>query len=216
MLNNLLSLIAPNALSVTNRRVDYFDHPLGPGKSGSVEDRWRTYIIDDQVSRCYSIVNMVASGSAGMGAYLPMVDRSMPTSSYIRLVAFADDVFGEYITLKGLKKCKDLKTRIDVLMSHGLPNGTSLHAMRKVRNKLAHDPSAACEGEDVDSAINEVHRALEALGLVGTRPPYEFFLHSTMRDVPMESWSHTRDYFYGLEVNNKEKIVEVSWSLCTR
>lgn len=216
MLNDLLSLITPKALAVQNRRVEYFDHPLGPGKSGSVEDRWRTYIIDDRISRCYSIVNMVASGTAGMGAYLPMVDRSMPTSSYIRLVAFADDVFSDHIALNGFKKCKDLKTRIDVLVSHGLPNGTSLHAIREARNKLAHDPSASCEGEDVDSAINEVHTALEALGLVGTRPPYEFFLHSTMRNVPVEGWSHTRDYFYGLKVNKEEKIVEVSWSLCTR
>lgn len=112
---------------------------------------------------------------------------------------------------KGYKN--SLYYRIKFLGGNGiLKNAQDLQDIREKRNEVAHESSKYIRWQDLDDYVAKIEHELQNLGLVGSRPKYEFFAErSKMRESAKPGFSLAQDYCYGLKINGR-KVVEISWA----
>lgn len=184
--------------------------------TGKIQDRWLTFLMDAELAKNYRMANMIAS-SGQPPAPNPILEALLPSLLYVRLGALLDETFEEYITGNGLVMGRsyrnDFNGRITFLNDQGLLKDASiLHALRQKRNQVAHEASHFCTWRELEDAIAIADTELQHLGLVGSRPKYEFYAERNPRKKPEPGYVLTFDYCYGLEVDG-EKAVEVSWTV---
>lgn len=103
----------------------------------------------------------------------PILEALLPGLLYVQLASLLDEFLGDAAASLGVVVGgrDHLHDRIEALGSR-ISNATALHAIRVRRRALAHDGQAVCTWEELESAVDEVQRALKDLGLVDPRPDY--------------------------------------------
>ncbi len=182
----------------------------------NVKNDWRTFLMNAELAKNYKMANMIA-GFGQPAAPNPILEALLPSLLFVRLGSLLDDIFEEYITEKTLVMGNsyrgDLNGRINYLIGQGLlQDGPRLHALRQKRNELAHEASRSCTWKELEEAVALVDTELQHLGLVGTRPQYEFYAERTPRPKSEPGYVLTFDYCYGLKAAG-EKAIEVSWTV---
>jgi hypothetical protein len=183
---------------------------------GNVQNIWRTFLMDAELAKHYKMANMIA-GLGQPPAPNPILEALLPSLLYVRLGALLDEIFEEYITANGWVISKpyrnDFNGRITFLSDQGrFQDASRLHTLRLKRNELAHEASRSCTWTELENAIAVADTELQHLGLVGTRPQYEFYAERNPRKQPESGYVLTFDYCYGLKVAGK-KAIEVSWTV---
>jgi hypothetical protein len=175
-----------------------------------VRDSWSTYLIEVQLAKNYTKVNLDAWESQHSN---PILEILLPSLLYIRLVSLLDEALKEYVVASMPSKT-NLDGRIDFLHDQGrLKDAARLHAIRLTRNALAHDPSRSCSWGDLEAANEAVGIELQALGLVGPRPTYEFYAERSLPVPPTEpGYLFSQVYGFGLKLECK-KFVEFKWTV---
>ena len=178
-----------------------------------IKDKWRRLLIDSELAKKYGMIQMITG--FGHSSPNPIVERILPSLLYIRLGAFLDETFEEYITENNLEMSKsykrDLNGMINFLNDQGLLNDApKLHALRIKRNDLAHENGHFCKWSELEDGITIADIELQHLGLAKTRPKFEFYAERTPRWPPEPGYIMTFDFWYGLHENGKT-IAKVSW-----
>ena len=84
-----------------------------------------------------------------------------------------------------------------------IANYTALHDMRDLRNLLAHGISETTKWEELGADLDEVERELQHLGVVGTRPEYEYFgERSKMRGGDEPGIAFAQDFRFGVKCSD--------------
>ncbi|MGH9961361.1 MAG: hypothetical protein ACREBC_30250 [Pyrinomonadaceae bacterium] len=109
--------------------------------------------------------------------YSPAYVQAFSSLLLIDLATILDEALAEAETNGRIKPAKpDLNHRILTAETAGMiKNASSLHAMRKLRNEVAHDRNRLIDFTDLDPHLREVYEALSALGY-RVRPPINFVL----------------------------------------
>ena len=171
---------------------------------------------DLELARHYSHFYVLVSGSAPL-IKNPILEQIIPSLLYIRMVSFFDDGLILYIDSNDLsmpKKHKpDLHGRINFLNEIGkIKTADECHRIRDQRNSLSHETSTGVTWEDIISDVPILEEELRNLGLIGQRPPYEFYGEaSKMRNSDKPGIIAERNYSFGLKENNQKRI-EISFT----
>jgi hypothetical protein len=181
-----------------------------------IRGSWFVLLVDTELAKNYKIANMLA-GRGHVPAPNPILDALLPSLLYVRLGAFLDEAFEEYVNAAGMVMGKpyrgDLNGRIAFLNDQGkLVDAAKLHALRLKRNELAHESSRSCKWSDLDEAIHVADAELQHLGLVGPRPKFEFYAERNPKSPTEPGYIMSHEYCYGLRVGS-EKVAEVSWTV---
>jgi hypothetical protein len=185
------------------------------GSLASIQGCWLTYLMDMELAKNYKMANVIAG--LGHPAPNPILEQLLPSLLYVRLGAFLDETFEEYVTANGLvmstRYRSDFNGRITFLNDQArLKDAAKLHALRVKRNGLAHEATKSCTWAELEDATTVADSELQHLGLVGPSPKYEFYAERKPRNQPEPGYVMTFDYCYGLKFGEK-KAVEVSWTV---
>lgn len=153
-----------------------------------IQGRWLKFLMDTELALNYKIVNMFV-GHAQPSAPNPILEALLPSLLYVRLGALLDEALDEYIMENDLVMSRpyrsDFNGRITFLNGQGLLKDASrLQVLRKMRNQVAHEASRSCTWRELEDAIVIADMELQHLGLVDTRPKYEFYAQRNPREKP--------------------------------
>lgn len=145
-----------------------------------------------------------------------LVDKFLPGLLYINAVSLLDDALSLWMDCAGLKLAKpyrdDLNGRIEFLADSGrLPDPGPLHAIRKRRNALAHEPDSFCTWADLEKDTGKIEAALLQFNLVTKSKKLEFFYErSGMYPSEEPDVAFTRRLAYGVKEDG-EIALQVTW-----
>ena len=161
---------------------------------------------------------------SGVGTHItrnPILEQILPSLLYVRMVSLFDEGLLGYMNINKLsmpmKKFKnDLNGRIEFLNENRLiQDSKECHRIRKRRNDIAHESATNASWTDLKNDLPIVELELKNLGLIGSRPNYEFYAEcSAARDSEEENVLFAQDYCFGLKEDSKKRI-EISWTAKT-
>jgi len=107
----------------------------------------------------------------------------------------------------------DLNGRLEYLGEKRLLEDVdALQAVRKERNRLAHEPGASCDWGRFGDDVSVIERSLLSLGLVRPTPQLEYFCErSAVEDSNEPGVSFSRRFSYGVKENGITAL-EVAWT----
>ncbi len=145
----------------------------------------------------------------------PILDKLLPTLLFVQLASFLDEALETYRHRGGIsfppRTKQDLYHRVELLRDR-LKNPEDLHRIRTDRRDLAHNPHAFVLWQHLDDAIDLVDAELQNLGLVGTRPTYEFFAERSGAQASNDPrYLFEFDYEYGLK-HDTDTVIAVTWT----
>lgn len=190
---------------------------MGTGTPSIIEKSWRKFLMDVELAKNYEKVAVLGMSIGVPSPANQLLEVLLPSLLYIRLGLILDEALAEYIgsnawTFTGRQ---DFNGRICFLADQRrLKDASTLHAIRKRRNELAHETTAydasqpmACGWTDLHQAIITADSELQHLGLAGARPKYRFHAgHEIMSGPGFLS----NDYFYSLLLDG-ETVFKVHW-----
>ena len=176
-----------------------------------MENTWQRFLQDLELSKQYPKVYML-SGSSGVRN--PVLENLLTYLLFVRLVSFLDEGLKSYIIAENLGAPKGLHNRIVFLAGKGrLKDSMGLLGLKDKRNNIAHEsqPSYA-DWQLLEEAIGTVEREFHHLGLVGTRPQYDFFAsRSAARSDDDPNVTSAFDYTAGLKKDDT-LVVSFDWT----
>ncbi|HJT79215.1 MAG TPA: hypothetical protein VJ739_18610 [Gemmataceae bacterium] len=177
---------------------------------------WTTFLMEAELAKHYKMANVISS-VGGPPAPNPILDMLLPSLLYMRLGSLIDEGLVEYLDLQGLFLTKgyrdDFNGRTCFLDDQGkLNDAAKIHAIRKQRNLLAHEADQSCTWDVLAGAIFDGHAELQHLGLVGSRPVYEFFGERSGIKASQRGHKFAMDYVYGLKEGGRP-VIKVSWTV---
>ncbi len=157
-----------------------------PVTHSATSEAWNRFLQDLELARNYPLSIELPLGEVRN----PILERLLPSYSFMRLVSLLDEALADFIEEKSLpfptKVKQDLYNRVEFLSWEGyLTNAKALHDLRERRKSLAHqsDPEYV-DWAYLNMALGTVEIALKHLGLVETRPVYEFFAERVEAPAP--------------------------------
>jgi hypothetical protein len=137
---------------------------------------------------------------------------------YVDLVSLLEMGTSTQMSGRKFDGLEDLKERLEYLAGQGrILDVAALHEIRLRRNEIGHQVVQVSPAE-LDTAVPVVQRQLEAWGLVGPAPAYQFYFErGAMRELteqekadrPGFDWS--RKYHVGVQ-REKRWVLEYSWT----
>ena len=178
-----------------------------------MENTWQRFIQDLELSKHYPQVYML-SGSSGMRN--PLLENLLPSFLFVRLVSLLDEGLKSYIIAENLGRPQrgDLHHRIEFLAGKDrLKDKVGLLGLKDRRNDVAHESQPAyVDWHILDEAMSTVEREFQHLGLVGTRPKYEFFSSkSAARSDDDPKVAFAFDYTVGLKKDGA-LVISFNWT----
>jgi len=180
----------------------------------SIANTWRRLLLEVELAKHYTHTYLLHGGHALRD---PLLDYLLPSLLYVKSLSVLDEALIAYIAQKGLavprRYHNSLHGRIEFLSDEGiLSSRNALLTIKDKRNNLAHEATTQVTWNDLDQAVNEIERALQSVGFVGTRPTYEFYAEkSALRESTEPGILFTEDFCYGIKENGK-RAIEVSWT----
>jgi hypothetical protein len=136
---------------------------------------WRVFLVQLEFARHYPVAYQLTS--LGAAVRNPVLETVLPSLLHIKLMAILDDALAGYLDASSrrlpARYREDLNGRIGFCTDVGLIlNGQALHGARDRRNGAAHEVFSSVSWGLLDQDLNEVHAALQHLGLVSKRPDF--------------------------------------------
>lgn len=173
---------------------------------------WCKFLLDVELAKDYNGINMIDGG--GLPIRNPILDTLLPTLLLIRMSAFLDEAFEQYIDRNGLvmpNRKLDFNNRIICLDNHGkLKDAARVHRVREQRNAVAHESMQKFTWEQMEQAIEVGQDELQHLGLVTTRPIFEISSHRRPAADPDPNYICTLDYVYCVRQDGVV-VAEIKW-----
>jgi hypothetical protein len=182
-------------------------------KTWSPQDAWRRLRLEAEAAKNYPMSYAMYIGQTHRDVLL---EGLLPTLLYIKAVAILDDSLELWLAKNGHQVRppyrNDLNGRLDYLSDNRLlANVDALHAVRKERNRLAHQPGASCGWAKFAGDVSTIEDALLALRLARSTPRLEYFCErSAMEDSTEPGVAFSRRFTYGVREDGKSAL-EVSW-----
>lgn len=177
------------------------------------QEAWRRLRFEAEAAKNYPSSYALYIGQTHRDVLL---EALLPTLLYIKAVAILDDSLDLWLGQGGHQLRppyrNDLNGRLEYLGDKQLlADVDALHAVRKERNRLAHEPGTSCDWARFASDVAVVEKALLALGLARPTPQLEYFCErSAMEGSNEPGVSFSRRFAYGVRENGKPAL-EVSW-----
>ena len=176
---------------------------------------WRRFLIDFTFARNYTIGYIDLPGPAPRN---PVLEQLLPSLLHIKAVAILDHTLRAWIDENGMTVPKkpygtDLKGRIEFLADNNiLEDRDALHALRSIRNELAHEPQGVIDWNCLDQDVVTIQRTLKDLKLVGEMPEFEIFSERSAAQ-----WSQDPEvictFNYRIAIKEADRLVaEIKWS----
>ena len=176
--------------------------------SAEIQKAWNRFLQEVELAKNYHMPYLL-DGIGGGTFRNPLLDYLLPSLLYVKMVAVLDEALVFYISDHGLnapkKYKKSLHGRIEFLNDQSLiANYASLHAVRDLRNLLAHEVSENATWDNLHADLDTVENELQHLGFVGDRPNYEYFgERSAMRGCDEPGIALAQDFRFGVKCNDR-------------
>ena len=172
-------------------------------------------LIDVMFARNYPLAYIDLPGPSPRN---PILEDILPSLLHIKAVSILDHALRAWIDINGLKVPRKpygtgLEGRINYLVDHQiLKDPDSIHALRKVRNDLAHEPQNSVSWEGLDRDLETMHLTLKTLNIVGYFPNFKIMSErSGARGSTEPGVSFSFDY--RIMVKEDEQVVsEIKWT----
>ena len=177
------------------------------------QEAWRRFRLEAEAAQNYPSSYALYIGQTHRDVLL---EALLPTLLYIKAVAILDDSLDLWLERNGHQLQppyrNDLNGRLEYLHDNRLLEDVgTLHAVRRERNRLAHEPGASCDWRRFGDDLPVVEKALLSLGLVRTTPQLEYFSErSAMEGSSEPGVKFSPRFSYGVKENG-EPALEVSW-----
>jgi hypothetical protein len=175
---------------------------------------WRRFRLEAEAAKHYPTSYSLYIGQTHRHALL---EGLLPVLLHIKATAILDDALAQWLGDNGHTLPKpykdDLNGRIQYLVDNGLiPNGHSLHEVRKRRNTFAHEPDAACDWTLLQRDIESIETGLASLGSVNPVPVLEHYAErSALRESVEPGVTFERTFEYGVRENGRPAL-EIKWT----
>jgi hypothetical protein len=176
---------------------------------------WRHFLIDYTFARNYPIGYIDLPGPAPRN---PVLDQLLPSLLHIKAVAILDHalevwIAANMITVPGKHYKHDLNGRIELLAdAHILTDRKALHALRSLRNALAHQPQDAIDWKNLDRDVATIHATLNELKLVGEMPNFEIFCERSAAQASQDP-AVSCIWHYQVEIKEADRLIAaIQWS----
>ncbi len=178
------------------------------------QEAWRRFRLEAEAARNYPSSYALYIGQTHRDVLL---EALLPTLLYIKAVAILDDSLDLWLEQNGHQLRppyrNDLNGRLEYLGEKRLLEDVdALQAVRKERNRLAHEPGASCDWGRFADDVSVIERSLLSLGLVRPTPQLEYFCErSAVEDSNEPGVSFSRRFSYGVKENGITAL-EVAWT----
>lgn len=182
--------------------------------NNNITEAWRRLLLEVELAKHYPHTYLLHGGHAH---HDPLLDYLLPSLLYVKSVSVIDEALIAYINNHALtiprRYYNSLHGRIEFLSDQGiLAARDALLAIKDRRNDIAHTATAQATWDELNWAVNEIEKALQGIGLVSTRPVYEFHTEkSEAKESTEPGVLFTEDYFYVIKENGK-RAVQISWT----
>jgi hypothetical protein len=173
------------------------------------QEAWRRFRLEAEAARndpsCYALYSDQTHRD-------PLLEALLPTLLYIKAVAILDDALDVWLEQNGHQLRPpyrdDLNGRLDYLGDNRLLQDVdAVHAVRRERNRLAHEPGTSCDWRRLGDEISVVETALLSLGLVRPTPQLDYFCERSAIEGSNEPGvSFSRRFSYGVKENGKPAL----------
>src|ERR671918_17676 len=178
------------------------------------QEAWRRFRLEAEAAKHYPSSYALYIGQTHRDVLL---EALLPTLLYVKAVAILDDALDLWLEQNGHELRppyrNDLHGRLQYLGANRLLEDVdALHAVRRERNRLAHDAGTSCDWRRFGDDLLVVERALLSLGLVRPTPQLEYFCErSAMEGSSEPGVKFSRRFSYGVKENGKPAL-EVAWT----
>jgi hypothetical protein len=175
---------------------------------------WRRFRLEAEAAKHYPSSYLLYLGQTHRHALL---EGLLPVLLHIKASAILDDALAQWLGDNGHTLSKpykdDLNGRIQYLFDNRLiPNGDSLHEVRKRRNTFAHEPDASCDWTLLQGDIEIIETGLAGLGLVNPTPVLEHYAErSALRESVEPGVAFERTFEYGVREDGRPAL-EIKWT----
>jgi len=178
------------------------------------QEAWRRFRLESEAAKNYPSSYALYIGQTHRDVLL---EALLPTLLYIKAVAILDDSLDLWLEQNGHQLRppyrNDFNGRLEYLGDNRLLEDVgALHAVRRERNRLAHEPGTSCDWRRFGDDLSVVERSLLSLGLVRPTPQLEYFCERSAIEGSSEPGvSFSRRFSYGVKENGKPAL-EVAWT----
>jgi hypothetical protein len=178
------------------------------------QEAWRRFRLEADAAKNYPSPYALYIGKTHRDVLL---EALLPTLLYIRAVAILDDSLDVWLQQNAhqlqFPYRTDLNGRLEYLRDNRLLEHVDvLHAVRRERNRLAHEPGTSCDWTRLAEDMPVIERALLSLGLVRPTAQLQYFCERSAIEGSNEPGvSFSRRFTYGVKENG-EPALEVAWT----
>jgi len=178
------------------------------------QEAWWRFRLEAEAAKHYPSSYALYIGQTHRDIFL---EALLPTLLYITAVAILDDSLELWMEQNGHQLRppyrSDLNGRLEYLGDNRLVEHViALRAVRRERNRLAHEPGTSCDWKRFGDDLSVIEKALLSLGLVRPTPKLEYFSErSAMEDSTEPGVKFSRRFSYGVKENGQPAL-EVAWT----
>ena len=145
--------------------------------TNAAQEQWSRFLLEYVAAEHYPHVYLLVGDRTWRN---PLLERLLPSLLFVNALSLLDDAMKQHIGGLPGKLPKGYRGTLDGRISFltdtkTVANGSSLQALRKVRNEVAHTRDRDISWAELADAIKDVELALQAIGVVGPRPDLQYF-----------------------------------------